>query len=130
VSARDTVVAGSRSFLYLVPPSGGTLRPLLSAADAARLESVSDPQWSPDGRLIAFTAGCPTCTPRLYVVSSAGTGLRIIPTGPGGVRSPGWSPDGKEIVFTRQRGEQQFISRGNSGRRFRLATASQRTRIT
>ncbi len=106
-------VTGPRSFLYLVPPSGGTPRALLSPSQASRLVSVSDPVWSPDGRRIAFTAGCPTCTPRLYVVSATGTGLDEIPTGPGGVRSPGWSPGGNVIVFARQRGEEQFIATVN-----------------
>jgi len=102
-------VTGPASYLYLVPASGGAPRPLLSPSQAARLVSVSDPVWSPDGRRIAFTAGCPTCTPRLYVVATSGRHLREIPTGPGGVHSPGWSPRGDAIVFTRQRGEDQFI---------------------
>ncbi len=102
-------VTAPRSALYLIPAGGGTPRPLLGPAQAAGLFSVSDPIWSPDGRQIAFTAGCPTCTPRLYVVSASGQHLREIPTGTGGVRSPGWSPRGNAIVFARQRGEQQFI---------------------
>ncbi|HUZ56623.1 MAG TPA: hypothetical protein VMU94_29365 [Streptosporangiaceae bacterium] len=106
-------VAGPRSFLYVVPPSGGPPRALLSPSQAARLVSVSDPVWSPDGRRIAFTAGCPTCTPRLYVVSAMGTDLHEIPTGPDGVHSPGWSPRGNAIVFARQRGEEQFIATVN-----------------
>ena len=102
-------VTGPRSYLFVMPVTGGTPRPLLSAAQAARLVSVSDPVWSPDGRQIAFTAGCPTCTPRLYLVSASGHDLREVPTGPGGVRSPGWSPRGNAIVFARQRGEEEFI---------------------
>lgn len=106
---RAVAVTGPRAYLYLVSPAGGAARQLLSRAEADRLVSVSAPAWSPDGKLIAFTAGCPSCTPRLYVVSSTGTGLRMIPTGPGGVSSPSWAPDGTAIVVTRQRGEQQFI---------------------
>jgi Tol biopolymer transport system component len=107
---RAVAVAGPRAYLYLVSPAGGAPRPLLNRAEADRLVSVSAPAWSPDGKLIAFTAGCPSCTPKLYVVSSTGTGLRMIPTGPGGVSSPSWAPDGTAIVFTRQRGEQQLIA--------------------
>ena len=103
-------VTGPRSFLYLVPPSGGAPRALLSPSQAARLVAVADPVWSPDGRRIAFTAGCPSCTPRLYVVSATGTNLHEIPTGPDGVHSPSWSPRGNAIVFARQRGEEQFIA--------------------
>jgi Tol biopolymer transport system component len=102
-------LTGPRSYLFVKPVTGGTPRPLLSAAQAARLVSVSDPVWSPDGREIAFTAGCPACTPRLYLVSASGRDLREVPTGPGWVRSPGWSPHGNAIVFARQFGEEQFI---------------------
>jgi Tol biopolymer transport system component len=106
---RAVAVTGPRAYLYLVSLAGGAPRPLLSRAEADRLVSVSAPAWSPDGKLIAFTAGCPSCASKLYVVSSTGTGLRMIPTGPGGVSSPSWAPDGTAIVLTRQRGEQQFI---------------------
>ena len=102
-------VTGPASYLYLVPAAGGAPRPLLSPSQAARLVSVSDPVWSPDGREIAFTAECSTCTPRLYAVSSSGRHLSEIRTGPGGVHSPAWSPRGDAIVFSRQRGEDEFI---------------------
>jgi TolB protein len=102
-------VGGPRSLLYVLPADGGTPRPLLSAADSARLGDVSNPAWSPDGREIAFSGGCATCTPRLFVVSSTGKNLRQIATGPGGVLSPSWSPTGTAIVFARERGEDQFI---------------------
>src|SRR5258708_20281349 len=106
---RSVTVAQPRAFLYLVSPSGGNPRPLFSPAEAASLVSVSDPEWSPDGRQIAFAAGCPTCSPKLYVASSTGRDLRMIPTGPGRVLSPGWAPNGQAIAFARERGEQQFI---------------------
>jgi Tol biopolymer transport system component len=105
----ETEVTGPRSFLYLVSPSGGTPRPLLRPGDANRLQNVSDPVWSPGGRQIAFTAGCATCSRKLYVVAGTGQNLRKIPTGPGMVSSPGWSPGGDAIVFVRQRDEDQFI---------------------
>jgi TolB protein len=107
--ARGTMVTSPRSALYIVPPSGGPARPLLSPAEAARLVSESDPAWSPDGQQIAFAAGCASCPAKLYVVSRSGGGLRRIPTGPGEVSSPGWSPDGHSIVFARQQGEDQFL---------------------
>jgi Tol biopolymer transport system component len=102
-------VASARAYLYVVPSSGGTARPLLRRGDASRLESVSDPAWSPDGRWIAFAAGCASCRAGLYVIRRDGRGLREIPTGPGAVSSPGWSPDGHRIVFAREQSEDKRI---------------------
>jgi TolB protein len=104
-----TVVTSPRAFLYLVSASGGVPHPLLRPGDAARLQSESDPAWSPDGRSIAFTAGCASCRALLYVVSGRGQDLRYVPTGPGSVLSPSWSPGGRSIVFARGQSEDQQI---------------------
>lgn len=78
------------------------------------------PDWSPDGRRIAFQRvdpnGCgPRCeTDEIWVVTRGGKGLRRVaydPTGTGcftrghgagGIcrNAPGWSPDGKQIAFS------------------------------
>ncbi len=102
-------VLSPHASLYVVPARGGTARPLLRPGDAARLDSESGPAWSPNGRWIAFAAGCVSCPSRLYVVSRTGAHLREVSTGAGSVSSPGWSPDGRAIVFARQRGETQVL---------------------
>ena len=103
------MVTSPHAFLYTVSAAGGAPRPLLRPAEAARLQSVSDPAWSPDGRQVAFAAGCVSCVTRLYVVSGYGQHLREVPTGPGRVAAPGWSPDGHAIVFAREQSEDQRI---------------------
>jgi TolB protein len=108
-------VLSPQASLYVVPAGGGAAHPLLRPDEAARLKSVSDPAWSPNGRWIAFAAGCVSCRKRLYVVSGNGRRLREIPTGRGSVSSPSWSPDGRAIVFSRQRGETQVLYSVNLG---------------
>lgn len=109
--SRPPVVAvlSPQATLYLTPARGGTARPLLRPRDAARLRSEANPAWSPDGRWIAFTAGCVSCLSRLYVLSRDGRRLREISTGEGSAASPAWSPNGRTIVFVRQRGETQEL---------------------
>lgn len=57
-----------------------------------------DPDWSPDGKLIAF-ASDRTGQPEVYAMDPDGDNVRQLTTG-GGL-SPRWSHDGARIAFTR-----------------------------
>jgi TolB protein len=57
-----------------------------------RLAPGGDPQWSPDGRRIAYDAD-----DGIFVMNSDGTGNKRLTRSGGG---PYWSPDGKQIAFT------------------------------
>ncbi|MCL6566692.1 MAG: S9 family peptidase [Acidobacteriia bacterium] len=67
--------------------------------------TVSDPQWSPDGRQIAFVT---RPTPRaddgarsdIWILDVASGERRALAAGPGPEDSPRWSPDGKWIAYT------------------------------
>jgi Tol biopolymer transport system component len=60
------------------------------------------PQWSPDGRRIAFTDLRPASRARVFVVSrDGGIPAPILPDDPNNEIDPSWSPDGKSIVFAR-----------------------------
>lgn len=73
--------------------------------------TVSDPQWSPDGRQIAYVT---RPTPRaddgglsdIWAIAAnaddAGGAPRRLAGGPGPESAPRWSPDGKQILFTGQ----------------------------
>jgi tricorn protease len=70
--------------------------------DATRLTSfqgaTSDPQFSPDGTLVAFSGQYGGNTD-VYVVSARGGEPRRLTWHPGVDIVQGWSPDGKSIVF-------------------------------
>jgi dipeptidyl aminopeptidase/acylaminoacyl peptidase len=72
----------------------------------------SEPAWSPDGKLLAFTGNRSTPDPdatydqNIWVVaadnSDKGAHLTQVTTNPGADGSPAWSPDGKWIAYVTQ----------------------------
>ncbi len=81
--------------LYVVRPlSGASPRQVrIQAAPGVQTPAASamqNPEWSPDGSFIAFTADR-----SLYVVRPDGSGLRRLTDG----SLPAWSPDGTRIAF-------------------------------
>ncbi len=86
--------AGARQ-LFTVPLRGGFPTQL-----TASQKSVSDPQWSPDGRRLAYVRD-----DELWVVEADGSRTTRVVGKPGGARSPRWSPDGHRLAFlSRRRG--------------------------
>ncbi len=100
---RDRVVAytaeaaGSRQ-LFTLSLRGGS-RTQLTASEKA----VSDPQWSPDGKRLAFVRD-----EEIWVVEADGSRVSLVVAKPGGGRDPRWSPDGHRLAFlSRRRGWSQ-----------------------
>ncbi len=68
------------------------------------MESVSDPQMSPDGTTVLFSRGFvdimkDQSASNLWVIGVDGTRLRQLTDGTWNDASPVWSPDGKRIAF-------------------------------
>jgi TolB protein len=104
VFERFDATAGANR-LYVVQPDGRGLRVLGRGAD-------SEPDWSPDGRRVAFrrfVAGAAGQRAQVFVVGADGRGLRNL-SGASCTAScladeePAWSPDGKRIAFVRSLG--------------------------
>jgi len=70
--------------------------------------------WSPDGKMIAFSA---TINPDLinggtsdvYLLSLADNSVKKLVAQPGPDNNPRWSPDGKQIVFSSAMGNPKFF---------------------
>jgi dipeptidyl aminopeptidase/acylaminoacyl peptidase len=89
--------AGARQ-LFVLPLRGGYPVQLTASE-----KNVGDPQWSPDGRRLAYVRDN-----ELRVIEADGS--RDVPvTGhPAGISSPRWSPDGRRLAFiSRRRGWSQ-----------------------
>ena len=105
-----------------------TTMPSLSAHKVvASTRRDSNPQFSPDGRRLAFTserAG----TAQIWVANSDGSNpLQLTSFSGGLVNAPRWSPDGKTIVFTSSQDKNQDIyavlSNGGAVRRLTSAVS-------
>ncbi|MEP6638873.1 MAG: S9 family peptidase [Chloroflexota bacterium] len=91
-------VAGARQ-LFTLGLRGG-YPALLTASE----KPVSDPQWSPDGRRLAFVR-----EEEVWVVEADGSRLTKVVAKPGGGHEPRWSPDGHRLAFlSRRRGWTQI----------------------
>lgn len=95
----------SREILYTMRADGSGLTRAFEASNTARYHLIfGGPEWSPDGRKIAFMALKFLQPVRLYTISPSGLGIRIVvelgyhET----VLAPGlsWSPDGRKILFS------------------------------
>ncbi len=64
------------------------------------IASASQPQWSPDGRQIAFVSKM-SGTYHIHVVDADGGNRRQVTTGTQHAIYPSWSPDGGQIAFVR-----------------------------
>ena len=89
--------AGARQ-LFVLPLRGGPVTQLTASE-----KSISDPQWSPDGRRIAFLRDG-----ALWVTDSDGARLVRVTEHPAGNTLPRWAPDGRHLAFiSRRRGWSQ-----------------------
>ncbi|MGE5098893.1 MAG: protease, partial [Deltaproteobacteria bacterium] len=95
--SRDAVAFEYGGDLWVVGRAGGQARRLTATPDVE-----TDPRFSPDGSLIAFsrTAGGNT---DVYVVPAAGGDPKRLTYHPGLDRVRGWSPDGKHVIFASDR---------------------------
>ncbi len=96
---RILLVSGDTG-LSSIRPDGSGEQPLLGHLS----QLIQYPQWSPDGRHIAFVSG----NRNLYVANGDGTSLRRIAAGGNFSWCSDWSPDSRWIVFSRSTGGGPF----------------------
>ncbi len=89
--------AGARQLFSLSLRGGYPTR--LTASE----KPISDPQWSPDGRRLAYVRD-----EEIWVMEADGSRVTRVVGKPGGALGPRWSPDGRRLAFiSRRRGWSQ-----------------------
>ena len=95
--AWTAAVSGARQ-IVVGSLRGGTPTPITASE-----KDVSDPQWSPDGRRLAYVRG-----DDIRIVDADGSRAVLVASHPSGGSLPRWSPDGRQIAFvSRRRGWSQ-----------------------
>ena len=95
VSNRD-----GKAALYTISAGGGEMRKLSTGG----ILNCTEPDWSPDGKWIAFTRSAGEFT--LYVVPAGGGDATAITAG----EDPSWARNSRTIVFTRGRDRARRLS--------------------
>jgi hypothetical protein len=114
-------MVGPRDGLYSIRPNGSRLRRLFGSFVALG----NEPDWSPDGRRLAFRA-----RRRIVTMNADGSNRRAITKRDRSFAHPAWSPDGRYIAvvggdpYTRDHG--LYVMRPN-GRGLRRLVAARRT---
>ena len=91
---------GGTPALYVVPASGGPMTRLRTAG----VGSVTEPDWSPDGKWIAFTA---LSRPfQICRVPAQGGAAEVLCEG----EDPAWAPNSRTIIFTHRSGDRRTLS--------------------
>ena len=95
--SREAIAFQYAGDLWVTGRTGGAARRLTATPDVE-----TDPRFSPDGSLIAFSRTSGNNTD-VFVVPAAGGEPRRLTYHPGSDRVRGWAPDGKRIFFASDR---------------------------
>jgi eukaryotic-like serine/threonine-protein kinase len=88
---------------YTSYPEGGLYRSKTDGSERLQLtappQPAIHPQWSPDGKQIAFSSQQAGKPRRIYVISADGGASMEVTSGDRDEVSPNWSPDGNSLIF-------------------------------
>ena len=106
--------------VWLMDSDGSNLRRVVKSGG-----HCDSPEWSPDGRLLAFSWQAPRQWKHdIFVVEISTGAIRQITTGRGSNEHPNWSPDGRHLTFQSDRtGSKQIFITNITGENLKQITA-------
>ena len=102
---RTHIVFAYGGDLWIVPREGGDAKRLTNGVG-----EETEPRFSPDGSMVAFTGQYDGNTD-VYVVPAAGGVPKRLTYHPGGDLVAGWTNDGKRVLFSSSRNSNSFFPR-------------------
>ena len=85
--------------LWLMDTAGGNQRRLTARQAPGHPKIEGQPEFSPDGRQVAFARAETDTRSAVFVINIDGTGVRRLTPWELGANMPHWSPDGRRIAF-------------------------------
>ena len=104
-----TILRFGVAFILLAACSAARAKHPIAFEDLARVQRISDPQVSPDGKWIAYVVGvvdleANKTNHHIWICPVDGGEPRQLTRGEGSDTRPRWSPDGKSLAFISTRG--------------------------
>lgn len=93
---------GGNSALYLLPSTGGSLTRLRTAG----VFNATEPDWSPDGKWIAFTTQRGGGVFEICIVPAEGGSITTLVEG----ENPSWAPNSRNLVYMRRINRRRVLS--------------------
>lgn len=79
--------------------TGAFLLDVVTRTEVPLVPVMNAPQWSPDGRRIAYSVASSGTESDLYVVNADGSGIVQLTNQPGIEAQPAWTPDSRSIGY-------------------------------